>query len=260
MNFSHYSRDVRNPVETLALVTEKRWIGIQEKLEVLQKRINAIASSHGMETNMKSSSATSTFTEFKDIVIEMDPDFPSRSALFLAKKLAESTQVLFSCHVHSTLTDCKKKVPVDFWPSSDPKIGRLSNKLGLTLIWKPVGLGIALKSSPTGHHVKGEVNVARYLSRLLSKLTSATNFYQEFSPNVHWIDLQLDLLHQVSHSDSKTRANLLHQMSQQKRPNNIDNQITLADILYSSMRCCRQYSDLASVKCLISVPDIKRIS
>ena len=130
-----FSRETRDPIATLASVTEKRWTQIQNKLDFLQKRLNVLTKQCGLAVP---STPINKTNKFQDIVIEMDPNHASKGIAYLAQKLVEKTTVFFACHSHSSL---KSKTPMDFWPESDPNKSRLQHKVALTLIWKPVWIG-----------------------------------------------------------------------------------------------------------------------
>jgi hypothetical protein len=243
-------RDTKDPVATLASVTEQRWINIQEELNQLQKKVNQLCSQRGLsQSSPVKRCSENKKAAFKDLVIEMDPAFMAKSVIYLALKLAQLVDVHFSSHVHSSVE--AKTVPQDIWPLSDPSKSRLSHQMALTLIWKPVGLDPVLKSSPTVPVVHGEVNIARYFGRLLD-----LGLY-ETSPNVNWVDQQLDSLHQLAHSarEAKYRPTLAKAMAKVKRPSTMT-AATLADVIYASM--FSRSKDLAPIlsTTFVPIPDL----
>ena len=221
----------------MANVTEKRWIKIEEELKFLQKQLSNFSGVKLSQTNEGRSK------KFQDIVIEMDPNYKSLAVKFLAAKLGQDTH--YSCHVHSTIPP-KTRIPQDFWPESDPNQKRLQSKLALTLIWKPVGLDPILKFT-NRPLIKGEVNICRYLSRLLN-----CEFYDTCP---HWIDQQLDLLHQLQHNLDKA-AVLAKSLSLCKRPKILAGRVTLADICFASIHF--RVSQISSAAPnFVPVPQIK---
>lgn len=251
-------RDNRDPVATLASVTENRWIKIEEQLNFLQKQLNNIQG--GVSNQTFKSAPNKTPENFLDIVIEMDPEHKSQAVKYLALKLSQVNTVYFSSHIHSTQVKGSPP-PIDFWPeSSDSNKKRLQHKLGLTLIWKPVGPDAVLKmGNPTKSQViKGEVNVCRYLCRLMN-----SNFYEKANPSpavVHWIDYQLDALHQLLHCnfEGNIMPQLAKEMSLCKRPQALTGVVTLADICYASIsfRIRRVKSQACLASTFVPVPDL----
>jgi len=250
-------KDNRDPVATLASVTENRWIKIEEQLNFLQKQLNNIQG--GVSNQTFKSSPNKTSENFLDIVIEMDPEHKSQAVKYLALKLSQVNTVYFSSHIHSTQVKGSPP-PLDFWPeSSDSNKKRLQHKLGLTLIWKPVGPDAVLKmGNPTKSQViKGEVNVCRYLCRLMN-----SNFYENSSNPavVHWIDYQLDALHQLLHRnfEGDIMPQLAKEMSLCKRPQALTGIVTLADICYASIsfRIRRVKSQACLASTFVPVPDL----
>ena len=231
-----YFRDTRDPHATLAAFTEKRWVEIEDQLKALQKQVDKLRAQKGLPIqNMEISSHMNTKNEgFKDLVIEMDPKFPSQAIVYLAKKLSKTRQVLFAQHVHSS---CQNKVLQKFWPlNKDQNKSRLEYDLVLTLIWKTQNYPRpTLKSAPTGQKIVGEPNVLRYLARLITGNTKAEVIYPETcSKSIHWIDAQLDNLYELSQNSNKTSmAKIINKTG--KRPINLESSITLADLYYQSL-------------------------
>lgn len=187
---------------------------------------------------------------FTDLVIEMDPSYPSRSIRFLANELSQEMSVQYSTHVHSTISN-SAKIPMDFWPESSPKQRRLEQKLGLTLIWKPVGLDPILKTSKIV--IKGEVNICRYFCRFSPILQ--TKYYKD-NNLLHWIDYQLDALHQLAHAQADaTKVSLAKEMSLCKRPGSLKGVVTLADLCFASVHFRNVKPSISSM--FVPVPEIK---
>ena len=234
-----FRRETRDPIATLASVTEKRWIRIQEKLNLLQKRVNVVTQKCGLTVPSMPKPKTNKF-QFQDIVIEMDPNHASKGIVYLAQKLTEKTSVFFACHTHSSL---KSKHPMDFWPESDPYKSRLQHNVALTLIWKPVGLDPILKSGGK-QPILGEVNIYRFFSRMFGL------FEYESNSAVHWIDSQLDGLHCILHGAATAKSLAC------KRPPMLNNVITVADVAYASL--CFRVKEIKSLTSnFVQVPDLK---
>ena len=239
MHYLFDYRDTRDPIATLAAVTEKRWVRIQDKLEFLQSQIHKISQNRGLK--LASKPTPKSLNKFQDIVIEMDPDFICKGIAYLASKLASVTSVYFACHSHSSLL---KRNPMDFWPESDPNKSRLQHKVALTLIWKPVGLDPILKPNSTSQPILGEVNIYRYFSRLFG-------IFDYENCHVNWIDAQLDGLHAILHGSQAKNCIAL-----QRPPNLPKNVITVADVAFASL--CFRVKEIKSLSANFApVPELK---
>ena len=237
-------RDNRDPLVNLALVTEKRWLDIEEELKFLQKKVQKLCDQKGLNIQdiskgglpKQTSAGSGLNSTFKDVVIEMDPKYPSQSIVYLAKKLSQVKEVIFASHVHSSVVIGGAGSRVvqlkDFWPKSrqnDNLKSRLEHDLALTLIWKSVGAEPIVKCSAglTSSKVVGEPNILRYLARLLGT-GSNDQLYPETSFSVNWIDSQLDDLYGL-----KSGINLAAMsIASNKRPQSLNSTITIADIYY----------------------------
>ncbi len=175
----------------------------------------------------------------------MDPGNASGAVRYLVNKIAEVNDVHFANHLHSSTISKLPHNLLDFWPSPNPCKSRLENQLGLTLIWKPVGIDPVLKvgSSTESPNIVGEVNILRYFSRL-----SLANLYEE-CPCQSWVDQQLDYFHELLHmpeKDARARMILAKQMSKaSKRPSSLKGVPTLADVMFSSM--AKKFKDIEPV-------------
>ena len=234
-------RDNRDPLVNLALVTEKRWLDIEEQLKFLQKQVRKICDQKGLDIQdiskglLPKQTATlsgGSLKTFKDVVIEMDPKYPSQSIVYLAKKLSQVKEVIFACHVHSSVV-VSGSVQLNFWPKCQNNLkSRLEHDLALTLIWKSVGAepivkcGSGLTSSKVA--VVGEPNILRYLARLLG---NNNNYYPETSFSVNWVDSQLDDLYGLK-SGINNLAKSSAIIASNKRPQSLKSTITIADIYY----------------------------
>ena len=226
----NYFRNTRDPVATLASVTEKRWENIEAQLKSLQKKVSQLCQLKGLSLESTLGGNQSTDGKFKDIVIEMDPKHPCQSLVYLAKKMSQSLKILFTQHIHSSIQN-RAEIPQDFWPTSNPQTPRLEHNMAMTLIWKSNGLLPILKSS-TGKKIMGEPNLLRYLARL----TKDTQIYPETSSEVHWIDAQLDTLYEMSTTDKQSRTILAkNYVKSTKRPDSLKSTITLADLYFQSL-------------------------
>ena len=235
MHYLFGYRETRDPIATLASVTEKRWVQIQDKLDFLQSQINKISQKCGLKSTKPKS-----LNKFQDIVIEMDPNHISKGIAYLAQKMTSVTSVFFASHSHSSLLS---KCPMDFWPESDPNKSRLQHKVALTLIWKPVGLDPILKPNSTRQPIFGEVNIYRYFSRLFGIF--------EYELNVNWIDAQLDGLHAILHGQTVKNC-----IANQQRPPNLNNVITVADVAFASL--CFRVKEIKSLSANFApIPELK---
>uniref|UniRef100_L7M307 Putative aminoacyl trna synthase complex-interacting multifunctional protein 2 n=1 Tax=Rhipicephalus pulchellus TaxID=72859 RepID=L7M307_RHIPC len=106
-----------------------------------------------------------------DIVVNASPDHPPWSLWPLRRLLSHHMRVLFACHTHSSVGTLPANLSFlaagpDNGPSSE---SRISHDLALTLVWKQVDENCEVMVSPVLQTtIVGEVNLIRYLGRLLS--------------------------------------------------------------------------------------------
>ncbi len=223
-------------------MTEKRWIQIEEQLQFLQRQVNNLAQRKNVTLSKGAGTKNQeNHPQFRDIVIQMDPKNPSLAIKFLSQQIGQDKKVFYSTHVHCSVQN-GSKIPMDFWPETKPNQKRHESDVGLTLIWKPVGLDPVLKLGSKNADILGEVNICRFLCRLFNN-----NLY-ESCPNLHWVDDQLDLLHSTLHNHSEIVT--------KSRPQNLKGVVTLADVCFASFVLGLKHLK-KSAPLFVPVPEIK---
>lgn len=143
---------------------EQRWNSILSKLQVLHTELQELKiSSDKLENGYQKEAGKNL-----DFVIISDPQHPPYSLVVLLKLLASRYRIQISSHVHSSIS-CVPSELRSFLncPSNGSGTG---NYINITLIWKKVGKNPSLIECPISNGtIAGEVNVARYLNRLLEQ-------------------------------------------------------------------------------------------
>jgi len=160
-------------LQTDVQMLEQRWNAIVARLEGLHAELQELQiSSDGTEHVFQE--AVDKNTEF---VILSDPLYPPYSVIIILKLLAGRYRTEISTHVHSSVPVISSElqsfftVPVD---SSD-----IGSYVKVTLIWKKVGKDPLLIKCPISNGtVAGEVNIARYLNRLLEQRPDPVIVYE----------------------------------------------------------------------------------
>ena len=161
----------------------KRFDRIQERLEILQQRVNICAKSNSVE--ISSTQQVPSMSQ-RSLVIQCPPSRPPLSLEYLLPLL--SSPLHLTTHLHSSLSSCQAPALV----LNTPNMSRAQAKLRLSLIYKDVDQTTLLVSP--GRQIRGEANLLRYLARIFPN-----NLYEN-SDLVTKIDEVLDSL---SVADSK---------------------------------------------------------
>ncbi|GAB1597737.1 aminoacyl tRNA synthase complex-interacting multifunctional protein 2-like [Argonauta hians] len=111
--------------------------------------------------------------KFQDLVIGVDPESLPFSVLILYQELSRSLKVKPTVYVHSSIEKKPSSQLCNIFdlaaPLKKPEDRRLSNDLLLSIIYKQVQQGCSLMVNPEKQtYIYGEVNVARYFSRLMN--------------------------------------------------------------------------------------------
>ena len=202
-------------------ITENRWNDIESKLKSLASRVSRLRQQVGLKQVTKAfTSKAGKDQVIKDLVIHANPEFPPYSIQFFLIALSKIFPIHTSVHVHSSLTNEVSHELKDFLEVRDVDNETNCNvrsncNYGMTMIWKNIGKDPVLVVNP-GNHVKGEVNVIRYLSRLVDDL--ANHFsnvkhlikYDSLKPcQIAQMDEQLDSIHQFIHKECPQERKLL---------------------------------------------------
>ncbi|XP_045189431.2 aminoacyl tRNA synthase complex-interacting multifunctional protein 2-like [Mercenaria mercenaria] len=101
-----------------------------------------------------------------DIVINADPSCPPLSLFVLFEMLKQKYKVLATSYIHSSVKADKSLCDII---KNGCQVTRGEHDIALSVVWKKVERGPELIVSPAKQSViTGEVNIARYINRLLS--------------------------------------------------------------------------------------------
>ncbi|XP_067943319.1 aminoacyl tRNA synthase complex-interacting multifunctional protein 2-like [Watersipora subatra] len=160
---SHFA----SPVSELV----KRQECIIEKLEALQSRISSLTSAasqhHESKADLKDSRDINCF---KDVVIACSPTLHPRAILNLLTKLATRHSILLTYYVHSSATSkpCHDLSRNGFEMNLVGSC-RTDKWMVITWIWKECNECEMIVSPVRQTKIVGEVNICRYLTRLLGE-------------------------------------------------------------------------------------------
>nr|CAD7459578.1 unnamed protein product [Timema tahoe] len=186
-------------LEELAKELEKRWDEINAKLEALRSELTILQPRKKIEER----------NEEIRIVIFANPVHPPYSVLVLLKLLSQSYNVSSTSHLHSSIDKIQPEL-LHF--TNEMNGNEHSVNLTVSLIWKNHKIYPVLIVSPISHcEVVGEINVARYLNRLLESRSSRPALVYESDGPVRsgHIDVWLDRLYTLSHGNNKKCSEVL---------------------------------------------------
>ena len=164
-----------DPSERQVEAVSKRFDKILDKLDILQQRVNIVASKNNVTL---SQSVTSTRSSPSSLVIHANPSQPPHC---LSLILPHLTSCYVSTHIHSSVTNNTKPSLI----LNTVNKSRSDCDLKITLIYMDVPQTRTILS-PT-RSILGEVNLMRYLARL-----SANQLYEDNRKHLHKIDQVLD--------------------------------------------------------------------
>ncbi|CAI9720822.1 Hypothetical predicted protein [Octopus vulgaris] len=160
---------LNNPISDL----ERQQAAIFARLKRIQDELDKMSCGSECQESSQTLGPVLDNVKFQDLVIGVDPNSVPLSVLILYQELSRSLKVKPTIYVHSSVE--KKPSPklrnlFDFAsPLKKPEDSRLSNDLLLTIIYKNVRQGCSLMVNPEKQtFIYGEVNVARYFSRLIN--------------------------------------------------------------------------------------------
>ncbi|KAG7208281.1 hypothetical protein KM043_014524 [Ampulex compressa] len=131
------------------------------------------------------------------LLIFCDPEYPLRFLEPLFDLLQQHIDISVSMHIHSTVTVLPDDV-TDFcarYQNADKNA-----HLSVTIIWKVIGVN-PIMHLPKMHTIMGQVNIARYLNRLIELKWPNLLPYETFgSLYANQIDSHLDRIHVMLHT------------------------------------------------------------
>jgi len=209
------SSNSNSPLDAL----EQRQNAVLERLEQLRSSVSKLKQKYNIQESIQSSTSSSSGLipqgtcsyassvpevgkGILDVVISADPSQVPLSLLILCSQLCENFAVLQATYVHSSVSGT---VPASLQNllSSNGSLKRANAQIAITLVWKKVTNGPHLIVDPTQQTpIMGEVNIARYLMRLLQPGCDLSNIVKATQ-----IDELLDLAQlQLLNGNTKERA------------------------------------------------------
>ncbi|XP_041473577.1 aminoacyl tRNA synthase complex-interacting multifunctional protein 2-like [Lytechinus variegatus] len=111
-----------------------------------------------------------------DVVIYANPNNPPYSLLVLYEQLKQQFRCITKVHMHSSISSVPDKLLGYFNQNGSQPLQRMEAQLSITLIWKNVSQGPEMKILANCQTpIQGEVNILRYLSRLLTPAYDASD-------------------------------------------------------------------------------------
>lgn len=237
-----YGKTTELKQESIELLNlEKHQENLLDKLKALEMKLmemnDEINIDYGkfVEVTPKAVDFSLLVNKYQDIVINANPNHPPLSVWILCRLLRKQSNILLNIHVHSSVVCLPDHVKLLEGGGSDDL--RTNHQIVITLIWKEtIEKDPEMMISPIIQAaIKGEVNIARYLARLLIPS------YDTGDPViVTEIDSWLDLAHSsILHGNNKERQSILKAMNSclGKQDFLVGENMTVADIVIWSTLC-----------------------
>ncbi|XP_071501616.1 aminoacyl tRNA synthase complex-interacting multifunctional protein 2-like [Diadema antillarum] len=164
---------------------EQRQESILTELESLKTQVAALSSKIQPGVTVQVAAAAVSSGEpsklnsgcLCDVVIYANPNNPPYSLLVLYELLKQQYRCMTRVHAHSSVSSVPEKLLRYFEENGiHAASNRGDNQLSLTLIWKNVTHGPEMKVKASSQTpIQGEVNILRYLSRLLTPTYDAAD-------------------------------------------------------------------------------------
>ncbi|XP_074647967.1 aminoacyl tRNA synthase complex-interacting multifunctional protein 2-like isoform X2 [Tubulanus polymorphus] len=215
---------------------EKRQCDVLAKLKQLQKDVDALSSKTAGSTSGGLVKASNTkplkLTNkgvIEDIVINCSPSSRPLSLCILYELMKTRCRVLTASHLHSSINDSASLAKFnDLFVANGSS--RLDHEVALTLIWKEMKHGPSMMVNAHSQSlICGEVNIARYIGRLLS-------IYDDDSSDIVTateIDTCLELAGQIVTGSGKEKASAIRTLNVKlgKSRYLVGEEFSLADIV-----------------------------
>jgi len=188
---------------------EARQDAILARLERLKVDVAAYRSSLGLENgDCQTQVKPALVGRTQDMVVRCSPSHPAFSLPSLLHLLAGAgVTVHTSTHSHSSLTASLPPALLSFLPPS--QASRSQAQVRLTLVWSDVGRECEVMVSPlTQTTIRGEVNLLRYLARLLPAVLR----YEDL-PGLQSLDSILDSVSSLLWATPRDRQPLLRSVT-----------------------------------------------
>lgn len=174
--------------------------------------------------------------EKQNFVVFCDPSRPLYSLEALLGLISESYKLCVSVHTHSSVASLPQELN-QFCLNLKNLTGAESADVTIAIVWKVVGIDAVLRIGQN-REIIGEVNIARYLNRLIEAKSEKTLRYETDSVEyADKIDAALDRIHAVIHG--ATNINLDTINSKHKTRYILGDNISVVDIVWNSVKKCR---------------------
>jgi len=222
--------------EDLYLLAEKQQLNILQKLEDLKVKVLRMKEDLGVVNH----NSAENIEQFQDIVVKANPENPPLSLWVFYKLLSETVPVRIVSYIHSSLVNVPeflKQLPIE--SCVEPC------KVSLTVIWKDGKNDTEMVVNPIHQGtIEGEVNIARYIARLLG-------FNYETDPILSTqIDDWLEIANSsIIYGNNKERQSALKSLNSHLGKNTflVQDSLSLADIVvWSSLAQNKLHEDLPS--------------
>ncbi|KAL4232221.1 positive regulation of aminoacyl-tRNA ligase [Mactra antiquata] len=163
-----------------------------------------------------------------DIVINADPSSPPLSLFVLFEMLKQKFRVLATSYTHSSVTNIDSKLCELI--KSGSQVTRGDHDIALSVVWKKVKYGPELVVSPAKQSViLGEVNIARYINRLLYPGFDTEDIVEATTCD-EWLDTAEN---QLINGNSKKRNAAVKSLNVRLKKNDwtVGSQFSLVDVV-----------------------------
>lgn len=189
---------------------EQRWTSILSQLQALHTELQEIQiNSDKLEDGFQGAGDKNI-----EFVILSDPNHPPYSLVILLNHLIGRYNIEILSHVHSSIS----VIPFELQSFLNGVLNSssASSCIKVTLIWKKVGKDpLLIKCPVTNGTIAGEVNIARYLNRLLEQRPNPVLVYEskgEFYAGQ--VDMWLDSIYKsVTHGTNDICLDILPSLS-----------------------------------------------
>ncbi|XP_055936052.1 aminoacyl tRNA synthase complex-interacting multifunctional protein 2-like [Argiope bruennichi] len=213
---TEFSHEVSSKSLDLAEL-EKSQLNIIHKLEDLKEKVLKLKAEFGVTSD-------NNLGKFQDIVVKANPKSPPLSIWVLYHLIAQSTPTRLVTYKHSSLN----AIPEEIRQLQNSSSSESCN-LSLTVIWRDGDRDHEMMIDPIHQGmIEGEVNIVRYLSRLLSLIDESDSVLSTQFDN--W----LEVVHSsIIHGNNKDRQGALKSLNSHlgKSAFLLGDSYTIADIV-----------------------------
>ncbi|XP_047110013.1 phenylalanine--tRNA ligase alpha subunit [Schistocerca piceifrons] len=211
------------------------WNSVHSKLEKLQQQVNRLSHNVDVITNGPKldgvcipnekycSMSMSNFERLFDMKIVCNPQFPLFSFQFLLKYLSKLFTFDVNVETEVNFSQCLKLF------NSVQRKNNLNSCPNITFLWKDVPYPVLLFNT-TGKEIFGEVNIARYFSRLIETKDPVRLYEKCGTESASEIDEWLDKIDLCSRQINITDLENTVELHLSKYNWVVGNELTLADI------------------------------